>query len=156
MTNKLNISGDIDSGWAKINFESGQTSVTLTTSYVFDGLANLLYAISLLNKELKETEASLIDEPNEHIILFTKTPGNDNLLIRVFTFDNFNGRPLFDRINHSFQPNFIIETTLRRVTLQICNLFDQFKDVYGLDGYKDRWGHAFPSDKLDELKNNWY
>jgi hypothetical protein len=61
MTNKLIITGDISSHWAKINFESGQTSVTLMTSYIFDGLANLLIAISLLNKGLKETEATLID-----------------------------------------------------------------------------------------------
>ncbi|MDP3929268.1 MAG: hypothetical protein Q8R57_09620, partial [Bacteroidota bacterium] len=75
--------------------------------------------------------------------------------IRGFTFDHFNGRPLFDRIDHSSQPNFVIETTLKRLTLQIFNLFYQFKELYGLDGYKDRWGHAFPSDKLDDLKNNW-
>jgi hypothetical protein len=155
MTNKLIITGDISSHWAKINFESGQTSVTLMTSYIFDGLANLLIAISLLNKGLKETEATLIDEPNEHIIHFTKPSNNNNLLIRGFTFDHFNSRTLFDRIDHYFQPNFVIETTLKRLTLQIFNLFYQFKELYGLDGYKDRWGQAFPSDKLDDLKNNW-
>jgi hypothetical protein len=112
-------------------------------------------AISLLNKDLKETEASLIDEPNEHIIHFTKTTYHDSILIQGFTFDKFNGRPLFDRIDISIQPNFVIETNLRRLTIQFCNLFDHFKETYGLDGYRDRWRHSFPSDKLVDLRSNW-
>ena len=155
MTNKLIITGDIDSGWANINFESGQTRVTLTTSYIFDGLGNLLTAISLLNKGLKETEASLIDESNEHVIQFSKTLNGDSLLIQAFTFDNFNGRPLSDRIDISVQPNFVIETTLRRLTIQFCNLFDHFEETHGLEGYKDKWRHSFPSDKLVDLRNNY-
>lgn len=154
MTNKLNITGNIENGWAQINFEFGQEFETLTTSYIFDGLTNLITAVSLLNKGLVEAEVQLIGEPHEHVIRVKKISGENNLLIQVFTFDNYKGKPLSERVDGLVLPDFEMETTLKRLTLQICNLFDQFEQEYGLGGYLERWHHEFPSGKINNLRNN--
>ncbi|MGB4775019.1 MAG: hypothetical protein WBP45_07605 [Daejeonella sp.] len=153
MTDKLIIAGDIDAGWATLKFDFNSETHFIVTSYVFDGLDNILTAVSLLKQGLHESEASLIYEPGEHIIHLAKEDA-DKIVIRLYTFENWAGRPLKDLIDESHIPFFTIETTLRRLILQIINLFEHFKESYGLNGYKDRWRHEFPQAKLDNLRRN--
>lgn len=155
MKDKLLISGIIESGWTSIKFQCGDDNLEIRTSYIFDGLTNFLTAISLLNKGLCETETTLIDEPTEHILHFKKSGESDNLTITFFKFENYNGIPLRDRIIKEHKSNFEIFTDLKRLTIQVFNLFEYFKNSYGLDGYEEKWRHKFPADKLKELKNNW-
>ena len=155
MKDKLLISGTIESGWTSIKFQCGDDNLEIRTSYIFDGLTNFLTAISLLNKGFCETEISLIDEPTEHILYFKKTEQSDEINIKFYKFENFNGRPLVDRKTENHGPNFEIATNLKRLTIQVYNLFEDFMQSYGLNGYEEKWRHKFPIDKLKELINNW-
>ena len=150
MRNRIQIRGDIDSGWAKLDWKFQEQDLTLLTSYIFDGLYNLLAAISALNAGVKKTEASLIDEPEEHIVHFII---NDEkmVVIKIYSFDDWSKQPLADRIN--LEPSFTAKAPLKQLTNQIINLFEDFKVKYGIEGYNSRWGHEFPQQTITNLIN---
>ena len=151
MRRRLFIKGNIDSSWAKLEFSNDEQTFTIWTSRVFDGLERILTALSLIKQGLYESEASLIDEPSEHVLHFVKD-NSENIIINLYTFDKYKGAPLKNRIINSDKPKFSIETTVKRLSLQVLNLFDYFQKEYGLEGYKSRWGHDFPLQKLEKLR----
>lgn len=152
MTDKLTITGKVEAaGWSWLEFNCSGLSHSVIFSYIFsNGLDNILTAVSLLNKGLQVSEAHLTDEPGDHILHFTKT-NSENVTIRLYTFEEWSGALLANRQNLP-EPKFIIETTLKRLTLQILNLFDQFKKEYGLEGYNERWRSEYPLDRIEKLK----
>jgi hypothetical protein len=146
----IEVDGSIENGWAAIDFKSFGKEFNLTFSYVVsDGLENLLNALVLLNKGIKETECSLMDEPGEHLLHFSTK--QDSLIVTSYFSEKWTGRPL-NEILREVKKEFEFECSLKQFNKQITLLFTDWEKEYTKEGYKMRWRNSYPEIAIEKLK----
>jgi hypothetical protein len=147
---KLRISiDDVEHGNAIIEIEDSVNNISIFPSYIDDGLENLLIAILLLNKGLKEVDCSIYCEPTWDLLSFKQ--GKGTVDFNVYTYEGYTARPSSDVIDKSIL-RYSVQCKLKQLTNQIINAFYHLKNKYGIEEYKKRWNYDFPEKKLDELQ----
>ena len=149
---KLFIKGDIESGWVRLIFSWSNEEFVIFSSYIFDGLANLISAAITINKGFDQSEASFFCEPEEFIFSFSKLDA-ETIELTCFCRDKFKGDSILFSKPSDLKVVFRTSTTIKRLTNQVLSLFDYFEKTYGHQGYEERWRRTFPAESLDKLRN---
>ena len=134
-------------GWADLVIEAGSHRAKVLCSYVFDSLGEIIRGLAQLAAQEGKFEVEC-DSENQGIFLliFRRTGEKFHLTAKrsIAGFDKEEARHQRARIR--FQGPWLISVQI------IVTAFDHILEKYGLDGYKDRWGHEFPKVAWDQLK----
>jgi len=141
---------EIDAGWASLTFSDGERKDAIFFSQVFDGLEKLIDAALALNEGRTEVETHLFADAESFVFRLEQESGQ--IVVRLYNFHEWTEEQPLANIKHRGILLFEGECTLKEFTLQIVQLFQQLKRANGAEGYAKKWGHQFPSDKLERLK----
>jgi hypothetical protein len=148
---KIRISIDVSyHGDAVIDIKDSINKVAIYPSYIYDGLERFLIAIVSLNKGMREVECAIYCEPTWEIISF-KQINSDTIDLTVYAYNEWKERPLNDIIDRAEQ-EYQTKCSLKQLTNQALNAFYFLKNKYGIEKYKEMWGHDFPERKFLELQ----
>ena len=127
-------------GWSECIVEINDKNARLTASYLSDALADLLNAVISVVRGNDEATALFMEEPGEYRWQF-KRISKERLSVRILWFDE----TLNNRLG--LEGKVILETECRLRTFAGATLSasQRVLEIYGLEGYRERWGnHNFP------------
>ena len=148
---KFKLHCEIEAGWASLTFTNGDQKDAVFFSQLFDGLNNLLDAVLKLNDGEQSVESHLFADAESFVFEFTQDEGE--VLIRLFNFHEWTENQPLELIEHRGINIFEESCTLFRLSTQTARLFTKLRKVYGAEGYAQKWGHEFPSEKLARLQS---
>lgn len=135
-------------GWAEVTIGDDHHRLRMRASYLFDALGDLLGALELLLNGQKEASSSMLDEPGQHLWLFTAS--DDSVFLRILQLEEWTV------IDPQSTGSTVFETTqpLDEVARAIVAGAEAALGVYGPDAYYEEWVyHPFPIARLQRLKD---
>lgn len=135
-------------GWSVGALALGDSSASLSASYLSDALGDLLAAVWMVTEGEREVRCSWDEEPGEYRWLFETESGAVHL--RVLWFDELWGGAPDDEGRLVFEA----DTTRRDLVDAMCQAAQAVWDEYGAAGYREKWvDHDFPLDLLRQLQS---
>jgi hypothetical protein len=134
-------------GWSEARLSDGDSSVTITASYLGDALGELLEAIGLLLEGAEQARCSWAEEPGEFRWVFDRA--STDVRLRVLAFPSDNPRQPDDSGRVIFQTT----APLRDVAGAIASGAQTLLDEHGEEEYGRRWAlHPFPVGQLELIR----
>lgn len=133
-------------GWSECQLTAGGSTVALTASYLSDALGQLATAAVLLLQGAPSARVSFDEEPGEYRwgIDWHRDEQNKREVffrVRVWFFEEMWGhRP--DEAGQLLLDEVVTQKAFYGGVRQMLNTV---LHEYGMDGYRDRWGHPFPA-----------
>jgi len=140
---------EINAGWASLTFENGKQKDSIFFSHLFDGLESLLDTVIELNLGAQKADCHLFADAESFGFQFDRK--ENELIVKLFNFTGWmDYMPVAD-IAEKGLLIFETEISLKAFTNQVIHLFQKLEKTYGRDGYAEKWGNDFPTDKLAQL-----
>jgi len=140
---EFNLSGH---GSADAELTDEVAHVEIPASYISDALDDLLYATWRISQGDSTTRCSWADEPGEWRWIMTRD-GRD-VSLRILWFDGRHPPRADEHGELIYQTRQDVGVFARAIALGASRtLADN-----GEDGFRDRWGHPFPTRKLEVLQ----
>jgi hypothetical protein len=138
----------IENGWIYIDIKNSKT-VSLIASNVYDTPRFLIRSVNnLLKKSIKEEILWEAEIDCSYLILTRKS---DFVEIKV-EYDNKEDLLVLDKNqNKKNEVIFLSENSLIEFSDKIYDLFSNLINMYGIEGYKERWDLPFPELEFKEL-----
>src|SRR5262245_13892719 len=137
----------IGTGWAECTVIIGKLQATITASYLSDALADLLGAVIRVVEGEAEATASFAEEPGEYRWRLIRIEP-DRLLVRILEFPRLWG----NRPDEEGKLVLHAECRLRTFARAILSTSQRVLEEYGIAGYREKWGLAFPQEKQVMLR----
>ena len=139
-------------GWADATISDGVTEAQLTASYLSDALRDLVEAVVSLMQGADRAMCLWLGEPWEHHWILERQ--GDDVGVTIVWFDY----PCSQSLNERGKVIFSTRCGLRKFAMILLNQLWQLLKDWGIDGYRTRWGHAFPMVEyrtLEEMIRNY-
>lgn len=134
-------------GWSECQLTAGGSTIKVSASYLSDALGQLATATVLLLQGAPSARVSFDEEPGEYRWGIdwhhdAQKQGEVFFRVRVWFFKEMWGRHLPDEAGQLLLDEVVTQSAFYRGVRQMLNAV---LDEYGLNGYRKRWGHPFPS-----------
>lgn len=134
-------------GWAECIIAIDGQEACVSASYLSDALRELLRAVVNLLRGVDANTVSFDEEPGEYRWRLVRA-GAQQLHVRILEFKRLRGnerddvgKTVLDGVCH-----------LRSFAAAMAAAAQRVLDEHGADGYRDKWGHDFPTDRLVEIQ----
>jgi hypothetical protein len=135
------------SGWAECTISDGESSCTVTASYLSDALGDLVLAAVVMLHNFFDLSFSFEEEPGEYRWVFTVARDKQPELLELKVLDF--------AYEHNVQPTRLLFQTVCSATVFGNAVLKAASDVleeYGEAGYLERWvEYPFPTERVNEL-----
>lgn len=133
-------------GSAILTIEVDRTSITLYPSYLADSFEHLLIATVDAVEGRTGRPVLVIEEPGTSYLFLS--PEGDAVDIRITTWSEAFAR----EINPGGETAFAARCRLRTFAGAVLSAAQGLLSAHGENGYRNQWGHAFPTARMGELE----
>jgi hypothetical protein len=133
-------------GWAEATISDGEIETKIISSYLSDGLKELILSFTIIFEGAINTSFSWQNEPGE--FQWFLSIESDYISIKIIIHEkNFN----LKNINKG-KVIFESKEKMNRIGHRILNEFEKLRLEFGEQGYKTCWTYDYPSKELNRLR----
>jgi hypothetical protein len=135
----------VDRGWIEVALATEDNEVKFIASYLSDAPNDLINALILLIEGANETTCLWQDEPGEYRWVFKKQ--GTHFELKILRLEEIFNRQNNENAHLIFCGTDILVKFVHRVLRE----FNTIKARHTVYGYKNLWGHEFPSKAIEQL-----
>jgi hypothetical protein len=136
-------------GWATCNVTMGDVTTSILASYLHDSLAELCTEVAAVANGASSGTVVFMDEPGEHHLCFERVDPKHVQIRVLWHTDNIRLK------RRTADPHVVMQGTTSVAHLR-GQTFSAVKDVLnglGMTEYRKRWGHDFPLEPYNRLRD---
>jgi hypothetical protein len=136
---------EIEAGWADWHIALGESTATITASYLSDGIGDMAASVASLLRGAADSQVTFAEEPGEYQWSFERR--GDRVRILIIASPGLIADPA--------QGEAIVldaECRLRTYAGQLVTELERLASEFGPAGYEKRWGYRVPTERIQEIR----